>query len=177
MNDIASEYLVELIKSLRGLKSTAEKGIEQVNDDELNMIPDPESNSIHIIMKHMAGNMISRFTDFLTTDGEKPWRKRDEEFTNDSSSREKLMEFWNRGWNCLTDSVSQLTPDDLMKTVYIRGEAHSVIRALQRQLSHYAYHTGQLVYICKLIRSSEFKTLSIAKGQSAAYRPNVPGKK
>jgi hypothetical protein len=163
MNDVASEYIVESLKSLKGLKSTAEKAIEQINDEEMHIQFDPDSNSVAIIIKHIAGNMLSRFTDFLTSDGEKEWRKRDEEFIEDNLTHENLFVQWNRGWQCVFDAVGSLTPEDLLKKVYIRNEEHTVIRALQRQLVHYAYHIGQIVYVCKQIRKKDFKTLSIPK--------------
>ena len=139
---IATTYLEECTKSFHGLKSNAEKAMNQLSDAELHSAPDPESNSVVILVKHMAGNMISRFTNFLTTDGEKPDRNRDGEFIDDFKSREALMEFWDSGWTCLFDALSSLTEDDLLKTVTIRNEPHTVVRALQRQLVHYAYHTG-----------------------------------
>jgi len=172
MNDAGEIFLLETIKSLKGLKSNSEKAIEQISEKEMHYIPDDESNSVAIIMKHMAGNMLSRFTDFLTTDGEKEWRKRDEEFIEDNLSKEKLFEIWNRGWNCVLDCLSNLKSNDLTKTVYIREEAHTVIRALTRQLTHYAYHTGQIVYICKSIKKSGFKSLSIPRNKSVTQTPN-----
>ena len=167
-------YLLETIKSLRGLRSLSEKAIEQISDEELHYSPDPESNSVAIIMKHIAGNMLSRFTDFLTTDGEKQWRKRDSEFLEDKISRMKIFEFWNQGWNCTIEAVKNLYPADLNKIIFIRDEEHTVMRALQRQLVHYAYHTGQIVYLCKQIRKSGFKSLSIPRGQSENYIPQTP---
>ncbi len=163
---LAKTYLEESIKSFHGLKSNAEKALEQLSDDELHYQPDPESNSMAIIMKHLAGNMLSRFTDFLTTDGEKPDRNRDGEFVDDFTSREQLMKTWNNGWSCLFDALDELNESDLLKTIYIRNEPHTVLRALQRQLSHYAYHCGQLVFLAKQIKSTDFKTLSIARGKS-----------
>ena len=170
MNE-AETYLVETIKSFRGLKSNATKAIEQITDEELHYRPDPESNTVSIIIHHMAGNMLSRFTEFLTTDGEKEWRKRDEEFENTFYSRDDVIKLWDKGWDCLLKTLESLTVDDLTKKVFIRGESHTVIRALLRQLAHYAYHTGQIVYICKHLRSKEFKSLSIPRGQSGNYIP------
>jgi hypothetical protein len=165
MNEVAETYLLETIKSLRGLKSNCEKAIAQINDEELHFQSDPESNSVAIIMKHLAGNMLSRFTDLLTSDGEKEWRKRDQEFIDENLAREKLTDLWNRGWNCLFDALEKLSPGDLLKIILIRSEEHTVIRALNRQLVHYAYHAGQIVYICKQIRKSEFKSLSIPRSK------------
>ncbi len=176
METIAQEYLTESIKSFHGLKSNAEKAIAQLADSELHFLPDAESNSIVIIMKHLSGNMLSRFTDFLTTDGEKPDRNRDGEFEDDFTSREDLMNFWNKGWSCLFDSLDKLSEEDLLKIIYIRKEPHTVLRAIQRQLAHYAYHVGQIVFLAKQIKSSDFKTLSIAKGESSKYIHHPPGK-
>ena len=161
---LANIYIEESIKSFHGLKSNVEKALVQLSDDQLHYQPDPESNSIAIIMKHLSGNMLSRFTDFLTTDGEKPDRNRDKEFIDDFSSHEQLLSYWNKGWICLFHALDQLTPDDLLNTVYIRSEPHTVLRAIQRQLSHYAYHSGQIVFLAKQIKSTDFKTLSIPKG-------------
>lgn len=168
---LANVYIEECIKSFRGLKSNTEKALAQLSDDELHFQPDPESNSVAIIMKHLAGNMLSRFTDFMTTDGEKPNRNRDNEFIDDFSSREQLMSYWNNGWACLFKALNELTPDDLLKTVFIRKEPHTVLRAIQRQLSHYAYHSGQIVFLAKQIKSADFKTLSIARGKSNEFIP------
>jgi len=174
MNTVSQEYLTESIKSFHGLKSNAEKALAQLADADLHFRPNEESNSIVIIMKHLAGNMLSRFTGFLTTDGEKPDRNRDGEFIDDFSSRNDLMKFWNNGWNCLFDSLNTLTEDDLLKTVYIRKEPHTVIRALQRALAHYAYHCGQIIFLAKEIKATDFKTLSIARGKSDEFTPTQP---
>src|SRR6185436_6493932 len=155
-------------------KSNAEKAIAQVEDKDLHFQYDQESNSIAIIMKHMAGNMLSRFTDFLTSDGEKPDRNRDGEFIDDFSSRDALMAYWNKGWNCFLETLASLKEEDLMRIVYIRGEAHTVTRALQRQLAHYGYHCGQIVYVAKMIRSKDFKTLSIERGHSNDFITKPP---
>jgi len=170
---VAKTYLEESIKSFHGLKSNAEKALTQLNDQDLHFSPDPESNNIVIIMKHLAGNMLSRFTDFLTSDGEKPNRHRDNEFIDDFSTRTQLMEYWNKGWACLFNAIETLKEEDLLKTVYIRNEPHTVIRALQRQLSHYAYHCGQIVFLAKQIRSTDFKTLSIARGKSEEFNAGM----
>ena len=162
-------FLEESIKSFRGLKSNAEKAIEQLSDAELHWAYNSESNSIVIIMKHLAGNMLSRWTDFLTTDGEKANRNRDGEFEDDFKSREQLMQYWNDGWKIFLETLNGLNEEDLLKTVYIRKEPHVVVRAIQRQLSHYAYHCGQIVYVAKQIKGTGFKTLSIAKGESSKF--------
>ena len=167
-------FLEETIKSFRGLKSNAEKAIEQLTDAEMHWTSNEESNSIVIIMKHMAGNMISRWTDFLTTDGEKENRNRDGEFEDDFTSREQIMDFWNRGWKVFLDTLYSLKEEDLLKTIFIRKEPHTVIRALQRQLAHYGYHCGQIVYVAKMVKGKDFKTLSIARGESNKYIHEAP---
>lgn len=163
MSEFKTLYLVETLKSLKGLKSLSEKAIAQITDEELHLRFDSESNSVAIIMKHMFGNMISRFTDFLTTDGEKEWRKRDNEFIDERLTREELITNWNNGWDCLFNTINNLKPEDLLKIVHIKAEENTVIRALNRQLVHYAYHTGQIIYICKQIRKTDFQSLSIPR--------------
>jgi hypothetical protein len=164
-------YLLETIKSLHGLKSTSEKAIDQISPDEMHFQPDSESNSVALLIKHMSGNMLSRFTDFLTTDGEKEWRNRDSEFEDENFTKEELIGLWNKGWDCLFGALTKLKADDLEKVVFIRGEEHTVLRAINRQLVHYAYHAGQIVYLCKQIRSKDFKSLSIPRGESKNYSP------
>ena len=160
---VAQTYLEESIKSYHGLKSNVEKALEQLADGDLHWTMNEASNSVAIIMKHIAGNMISRWTDFLTTDGEKENRNRDGEFVDEFISRQQLMDFWNKGWSVCIAALESLTEDDLLKTVFIRKEPHTVIRAIQRQLSHYAYHCGQIVFIAKQIKGKNFKTLSIPR--------------
>ncbi len=174
MNEISVLYLTESIKSFKGLKSNSEKAFSQISDSEFHFLPAPDSNSVAIIIKHLAGNMISRFTDFLTTDGEKPGRNRDEEFIDSFQSREEILAVWEKGWQCLFNAISSLKEDDLTKTIYIRNEAHTVIRAIHRQLTHYAYHCGQIVFLCKQIRSEQFKSLSIPRGESGKYQNEAP---
>ncbi len=152
-----------LIGELKKIKNQCDKSIAQLSDQELHWQPDPESNSIAILMKHMAGNMLSRWTDFLTTDGEKPTRNRDGEFVDDFTTRADLEAFWNRGWEKALGTMESLTPEELTKTVYIRGEAHSVPLALARQFWHYSQHSGQIIYIAKHLRGPEWKTLSIPR--------------
>jgi len=172
--ETARIFLEESIKSFRGLKSNAEKAIEQISDAEMHWSYNEDSNSIAIIIKHMAGNMISRWTDFLTTDGEKPDRNRDSEFEDDFQSRQQIMDYWNRGWKVFLNTLNSLKEEDLLKTIYIRKEPHTVIRALQRQLAHYGYHCGQIVYVAKQVKGKDFKTLSIARGESSKYITEVP---
>lgn len=173
MNASASEYLLETIKSFRGMKSNTEKALAQISDAEFHFQPDPDSNSVAIIMQHMAGNMLSRFTDFLTSDGEKPDRNRDQEFIDKNKKRDELIDYWNKGWTCVLTALESLKEEDLMKIVTIRQEPHTVIRALQRQLVHYAYHSGQIVFLCKMIRTSTFTSLSIPKNKSAAFNEEM----
>jgi len=168
-DNISVHYLNICIENFISLKLLADKAIEQINSDEIHFQLDAESNNIEVIMKHMAGNMISRWTDFLSSDGEKPDRNRDSEFLDENISRDDIIRYWNSGWKCLFDALSGLTGDDLLKTVYIRSEPHSVTEAIARQISHYAYHTGQIVFLAKLINSERWKTLSIPRGKSEEF--------
>lgn len=168
---LGKEYLSDAIEEFRKLKKLAEEAMAQLEADNYHWQPDKESNSMAIIMKHLSGNMISRWTDFLTTDGEKPSRNRDDEFVDDVDSVEALMSAWERGWDCLFDALSSLREEDLTRTVYIRSEAHSVIKAINRQISHYANHVGQIVYISKHLKSDTWKSLTIPRGKSADYLP------
>lgn len=167
-------YLLESLKSFKGLKSNAEKAMNQISDSQMHEHPDEESNNVAIIAKHMAGNMLSRFTDFLTSDGEKPNRNRDGEFIDNFKSRQEIIDYWEKGWACLFDTLSSLKSEDLEKTVYIRNEEHTVLRAIHRQLTHYAYHCGQIVFLCKHLRQKEFKSLSIPRGESSKYTFEPP---
>jgi Protein of unknown function (DUF1572) len=170
MDPIAPHFLDEIGRQFRGYKRMGEGAIAQVTDDELFAVLDPESNSIAIIVKHLAGNMRSRFTDFLTSDGEKPERHRDQEFElAPGTTRDELMRWWEQGWACLFAALASLKPDDVMRTVYIREEPHTVLQALQRQIAHYAFHIGQIVFLAKHLRSSEWKTLSVPRGQSEEF--------
>ncbi|MGZ4832803.1 MAG: DUF1572 family protein [Terriglobales bacterium] len=175
---IAAAYLDEARRSLRGHKRLAEGAIAQLRDQELFYQPDPESNSVAVIVKHIAGNMRSRLSDFLTTDGEKPDRHRDQEFEMSSgATRADLMEMWERSWKIAFDTIASLQPEDLEGTVTIRGEPLTALQALHRAVAHYAYHVGQIVFLAKLIRGAEWKTLSIARGQSEQFNAaKVTGK-
>lgn len=143
--------------------------MEQVKEEQLFQQYNEESNSIAMLVNHLAGNMLSRFTDFLTSDGEKPWRNRDAEFTSTISGRTELMERWQQGWDCLLDTLNTLTPAELEKVIYIRNDGHTVIEALNRQLAHYPYHIGQMVFIAKMFADEQWQTLSIARNRSGAY--------
>lgn len=161
---VPDAYLNDVREQFEKLKKLAEGALAQVTDEELLVTLDPESNSLAIMMRHMAGNLRSRFTDFLTTDGEKPDRNRDGEFeVSGPRSRGTAMADWESGWQVLFTALGTLTPDDLLREVYIRGERHSVIQALDRQLTHHAYHVGQIVFLAKHLRSAEWRTLSIPK--------------
>ena len=171
MNDsLATHYLEDSIASLRAYKKLAEKALDQLSEDEFFITLDEEGNSVAVIMKHMAGNMFSRWTDFLTTDGEKPNRNRDMEFVIEpTTSKDDLIDFWQRGWQCVFEALEPLRAEDLGKKVMIRGEAHTVIQAINRQLMHYANHIGQIVFLAKHFRSAEWKSLSIPRNRSAEF--------
>lgn len=168
---IAAEYLRCAREAFEGARRLGDRTLEQLDYDEMHYSPNEECNSMAVIVKHMAGNMRSRWIDFLTSDGEKPNRNRDAEFEGGYSSREELLQDWNAGWQAVFDAIDRLTEDDLMKTVYIRAQAHSVIQAMERQVSHYAQHVGQMVYLGKQIKGSQWRTLSIARGKSLQHRP------
>ncbi len=166
-----SHFLHLAVKQFKELKQQAEKAMAQVSDEELFYQANSESNSIAIIAQHLSGNMISRWTDFLTTDGEKENRERDTEFELHLHTREELMEIWEKGWTVFFNSLVALKGEELLKLVYIRGEAHSVMKAILRQIAHYAAHTGQIVYLAKQLRGDAWKTLSIARGKSKEFKP------
>jgi hypothetical protein len=174
MTEIAIHYLEEVRRQFRGHKRLAEGAIAQLKDEELFVALDSEANSIAIIVKHLAGNMRSRFTDFLSTDGEKPGRNRDQEFEmNSMATRADVMRWWEEGWARVFAAIEGLKPEDVMRTVTIRGEPHTVLQAINRQLAHYAYHTGQIVFLAKHLRSSEWKTLSVPRGKSGEFNAAV----
>jgi hypothetical protein len=161
---VATAYLEDVRLQFTKLKKLAEDAVAQIHDDELAVQLDVESNSLAVIMKHMAGNLRSRFTDFLTTDGEKPNRNRDGEFEiSGRPTRESILADWESGWTTLFSTLDSLTPEDLLLDVTIRGEALSVIQALDRQMTHHAYHVGQIVYLAKHLRSTNWKTLSLPR--------------
>jgi len=173
--DLAAHYLDEARRQFRGNKRLAEAAIAQLTDEELFFTLDPESNSIAILVKHLAGNMRSRFTDFLTTDGEKPDRFRDQEFElNTATTRADVMRWWEEGWEQVFTTLNALKPEDVMRTVTIRGEPHTVLQALNRQIAHYASHSGQIILLAKHLRSKEWKTLSIPRGKSEGYKRAAP---
>lgn len=160
----ADAYLEDVRIQFQKMKKLAEGAVAQVSDNELLTTLDVESNSLAVIMRHMAGNLRSRFTDFLTTDGEKPDRNRDGEFEVDAPlTREQIIADWESGWRVLFATLDTLGPEDLLRQVFIRGERHSVIQALDRQLTHHAYHVGQIVFLAKHLRSADWRTLSMAR--------------
>jgi hypothetical protein len=172
-HQFTTSYLAESLAVFRQHKLLGERALEQVNDEQLTRSLDPESNSIAIIVKHMAGNMRSRWTDFLNTDGEKPERHRDSEFEDPPVTRASLMLLWESGWECVFRALGPLDDADLTRTVYIRTEPYSVMQAISRQTTHYAYHVGQIVYLAKHFQSSEWKSLSIPRGKSREFDARV----
>ena len=162
-------YLNSVLDNFRNMKRTADGAMEQLSLEELHWAPGEESNSVALIVKHMAGNMVSRWTDFLTTDGEKPSRNRDEEFEGGYVSREEMMAVWEKGWETLFHTLGSLNQEALLKSVTIRTEPHSVVQAIERQAYHLSYHTGQIVYLAKQIKASDWKTLTIPRGKSKEY--------
>lgn len=167
MTDLGVHYLDEVRRQFRGYKRLGEGAMSQLKDEELLLTIDPESNSVAILVKHLAGNMRSRFTDFLTTDGEKPNRNRDQEFEiTPNTTRAEVMRWWEEGWKRVFSTIASLKPDDLLSTITIRGEPHTVLQAINRQLAHYSAHVAQIIFLAKHLRSREWKTLSIPRGKS-----------
>jgi len=167
--EINRNYLESVYKQMLYYKTLAEKAMEQIHEDQLFVTYNENSNSIAVIVKHLAGNMLSRWTDFFTTDGEKEWRNRDAEFENDFNSKEELIAFWNKGWDVFLTTLQSLQPDDLTKIIYIRNQGHTVVDAINRQLAHYPYHVGQIVFYAKLLKETEWNSLSIPKNKSKDY--------
>jgi Protein of unknown function (DUF1572) len=166
---IGNEFLSTAIRRLKYYKDLGEKTFDQIEEKDFHFQPSPESNSIAIIVQHIAGNMLSRWTNFLTEDGEKQWRQRDDEFEIHSYSKQQVINLWQQGWDRFLQALESLTEDDLLKTVYIRQEPLTVTDAINRQLAHYPYHIGQIVFIGKLIHNENWKSLSIPKRGSQAY--------
>jgi hypothetical protein len=164
MERFAADWLIDVRVQFEKMKRLAEEALAQTADDQLNRAVDRESNSLAVIVKHMTGNLRSRFTDFLTSDGEKPDRNRDAEFEIEGQvARQAMMEQWERGWRILFDTLEGLTPADLERDVFIRGERHTVVQALNRQMTHHSYHVGQIVFLAKHLSSDRWKTLSVAR--------------
>lgn len=173
---IEQQYLDDMLLQLKKLKGQAEQSIAQIDDDQLFAVLDPEANSIAIIMKHVAGNMRSRWTDFLTSDGEKPDRNRDGEFlVRGEETRTQIMDAWEDGWARTIGAISALTPGDLSRTVHVRGEGHTVLEAINRQVAHYAAHVGQIVLLAKHYAGSGWQTLSIPRGKSQEFDVSKAG--
>jgi len=171
--EFTTSYLKDSRDILRYYKRLGEQAIAQASDEALTATPDPESNSIAIIVKHLAGNMRSRWKDFLTSDGEKPDRNRDAEFEAAPQTRAEILALWEGAWRIVFDELAPLTDDDLGRTIRIRGERHSVMQAINRQIAHYAYHIGQIVYIAKHLSAGRWNSLSIPRGKSAEFNSRV----
>ena len=167
--DIATEFLSAISNAFDANKRLADRAVEQVPDDRLHVTLDGNTNSIAVIMKHVAGNLTSRWTDFLTTDGEKPWRNRDDEFVETVASRAERRDCWERGWDCLLTMLKSMKPEDLAKTILIRGEPHSVPLALERSLGHTCYHVGQIVQVARIHVGDRWNTLTIPRGGSEQF--------
>lgn len=170
---VAQTYLNVVQKRFRSVKELGDNTLSQLDHEQLHWAFNEESNSIAVIVKHVSGNMISRWTDFLTTDGEKATRNRDDEFTDSLQTKEEVMTVWEKGWRVFLDALQRLTEVDLQGFVTIRGERHSVIDAIERQMSHYSQHVGQIIYIAKQLKGTEWQTLSIPKGQSQAFTESM----
>lgn len=166
---MTNSYLDSIQKQFTYYKELGDKTFEQLSEEQFFLSLNNESNSIAIIVKHIAGNMLSRWTNFLTEDGEKEWRNRDAEFINSFNTKQEVLNYWNKGWSCLFTALDPLTTDDLETIIYIRNHGHSVIEAINRQLCHYSYHVGQIVSLAKLILDVEWQSLSIPKGTSKQY--------
>ena len=172
MNDqsIGANFLEDALWTFRYYKQLAERAFAQIDDADFFRVIDEESNSIAVNMKHMAGNMISRWTDFLTTDGEKPERNRDLEFVMlPETTKAEMIAYWEKGWQCIFQALAPLRPEDLMRTITIRGQDHTVVQAINRQIAHYAYHVGQIVYLAKHFKSSAWQSLSVPKNRSSEF--------
>jgi uncharacterized damage-inducible protein DinB len=165
----AANFLESVGKLFRYYKELGEGAMAQLSDADLHLLPAPFANSIAIIVKHLWGNMLSRWTDFLSSDGEKPWREREAEFTGTLTTRSEIMHAWEEGWERLFQAIDPLTEEDVNRIIYIRNEGHTVLEALNRQLAHYAYHVGQIVFMAKQIKGKDFQSLSIPRGGTEAY--------
>jgi len=177
-SDLAAHYLEEARRQMNGHKHLGEGALSQLSDTDFFVALDKESNSIAVIVKHLAGNMRSRFVDFLTSDGEKPDRHRDQEFElGPSTTRADVMNWWEAGWGHVMSALEGLKPQDVTKTVFIRHEPHSVLQAVNRQIAHYAYHVGQLVFLAKHLHADEWRTLSVPRGKSEEFNRKMAGQK
>lgn len=167
--NVSESYLESIKKQFLYYKTLGEKAIDQLEPEQLFTTVNEDTNSIAIIVKHLSGNMLSRWTDFLTTDGEKQWRNRDEEFEIDYQSKQEVMNAWKKGWDCLFNALNNLQPNQLSDIIYIRNEGHTVIEAINRQLAHYPYHVGQIVFYAKQLKNSSWQSLSIPRKESNSY--------
>jgi hypothetical protein len=174
---LGNEFIKSVVKRLTYYKGLGDKTLSQLTEDDLHFRPNAESNSIAIIIQHMAGNMLSRWTDFLNADGEKDWRTRDAEFEELHLTKQQLLDHWQKGWDCCLDTLNSLTEDDLLKTIYIRSEGLLAIDAINRQFAHYPYHVGQIIHLAKSIKNENWRSLSIAKGQSEQYNRQMNTKR
>ena len=163
------QYLESSKKQFDYYRSLGEKTFDQLSDEQLFWKYNEESNSIATIVKHLWGNMLSRWTDFLTTDGEKEWRQREAEFDNDITTREELLNKWNEGWNCLFNALNSVTEENFNTIIYIRNEGHTITEAINRQLAHYPYHVGQIVFIGKMLKADKWSSLSIPRGKTQEF--------
>lgn len=164
-----NSYLTSTLKQFQYYKLLGEKTIDQLDDEQIHWHYNKESNSISIIVKHLVGNMLSRWTNFLTEDGEKTWRYRDEEFVDTYKNKKELLNAWEKGWQCLFNAITPLNYSDLEKIIYIRNQGHTVTEAINRQLTHYSYHIGQIVFLGKMLQDEKWESLSIPKGKSTTY--------
>jgi hypothetical protein len=175
-DQVARSVIESAVTAFQSNKGWADEAIAQLNDEQFHVALDPNTNCIAVIMKHVAGNLLSRWTDFLTTDGEKPWRNRDDEFVDSLQSRQDLLDYWNQGWQRLFDTLASLAPSDLAKSVMIRGEPHTVPLAIHRSLAHCGYHVGQIIMIARILATDKWETITIPRGGSAAFNESVWGK-
>ena len=171
-----TSYLDSILEQFEYYKLLGDKTFDQIETKDIQWQYNSESNSISIIVKHIVGNMLSRWTNFLTEDGEKEWRHRDTEFQFSYFSKEDMIKAWEKGWDCLFNAIKPLQDDDLERIIYIRNQGHTVTEAINRQLAHYSYHIGQIVYLGKMIKGNEWKSLSIPKSESSTYNKDKFGK-
>ncbi len=173
MHTIGQTFLSSAIKRLTYYKELGDKTLAVLSEADFHFQPNEASNSIAIIIQHLSGNMLSRWTDFLTSDGEKEWRSRDEEFETRLQTKEELVAAWEKGWQVCLDAIKSLTEQDLLKTIYIRSEALTVMDAINRQLAHYPYHVGQLIYVARMIKNENWQSLSIPKNKSRQFNDDM----
>lgn len=174
---VGQDYLTSAIKNFKDTKALGDRAMSQIKDEDFFFEPNQDSNSIATIIKHLSGNMLSRWTDFLTTDGEKEWRHRDSEFERIFyTDKDDIIERWEKGWECVFNAMNSLNENDLSKIIYIRKEPHTVIQAINRQISHYGYHIGQIVYLARFLAKDNWNSLSIPRGKSNDYNEKMMGK-